>query len=82
MKSSWFHFLILIAILVLGIATFFMVAGNPTAQLVTAIVTSVAYVAWGILHHAIDGDLHLKIVIEYALVGTIAILFLYFVMRP
>lgn len=82
MKSSWFHFLILIIILVLGTATFFMVRGNPTAQLATGIIVSVAYVIWGVLHHAIDGDLHLKIVIEYVLVGTIAILFLYFVMRP
>lgn len=82
MKSSWFHFLILIIILVLGTATFFMVRGNPTAQLVTGIIVSVAYIIWGVLHHAIDGDLHLKIVIEYILVGTIAILFLYFVMRP
>lgn len=82
MKSSWFHLFILLIILVLGTATFFAVAGNPTAQLVTAMITSVAYVIWGILHHAIDGDLHLKIVIEYVLVGTIAILFLYFVMRP
>lgn len=82
MKSSWFHFFILIIILVLGIATFFMVAGNPAAQLATAIITSLAYIIWGVLHHAIDGDLHLKIVIEYILVGTIAILFLSFVMRP
>lgn len=82
MKSSWFHLFILLIILVLGTATFFAVRGNPTAQLVTAMITSVAYVIWGILHHAIDGDLHRKIVIEYVLVGTIAVLFLYFVMRP
>lgn len=82
MKSSWFHFIILIVMLTLGTATFFMVAGNPTAQLATGITTSVAYVFWGVLHHAIDGDLHRKVVIEYVLVGTIAILFLYFVMRP
>ncbi|MBI5619692.1 hypothetical protein HY950_01905 [Candidatus Gottesmanbacteria bacterium] len=82
MRSSWFHLLILIIILVLGTATFFMVGGNPTAQLATGIMVSVAYMIWGVLHHAIDGDLHLKIVIEYVLVGTIAILFFYFVMRP
>lgn len=59
-----------------------MLSGDVTAQQRIGIVTSIAYVLWGILHHAIMGDLHPKVVIEYMLVGAVAILVLVNVLRP
>jgi len=49
---------------------------NASYQLFTGIATAVAYVLWGIIHHALEKDLHHKIVIEYMLVGAIAIVLL------
>lgn len=82
MKLPLAHLAVLIVILVSGVAAFFLIHGDSRAQLSVGIATSVAYVAWGLIHHAIAGDLHKKIVVEYLLVGAVAILVLINVLRP
>lgn len=69
-------YIVLFMILAGGVWTFMYVRPNVTLQLLTGIVTSVMYVLWGIVHHAIQKDLHHKIVIEYMLIGAIAIVLL------
>ena len=76
MKQSISHFLVLVAILAVGVFTFIYVRPNTTIQLLVGIVTAVAYVLWGLIHHAIQKDLHQKIVVEYLLIGAIAIVLL------
>jgi hypothetical protein len=77
MKTHIVHFSILALILVVGSLTFLSLAGNPQLQAVTGITMAVAYVAWGIVHHSLRKDLHVRIVIEYILVGGIALVFLF-----
>jgi lipopolysaccharide export LptBFGC system permease protein LptF len=76
MKQSIIHFLVLVAILTAGVFTFIYVRPNTTIQLFVGIVTTVAYVLWGVIHHAIKKDMHQKVVVEYLLIGTIAIVLL------
>ena len=76
MKQSVVHFIVLIAILAVGVLTFISVRPNTTLQLFVGILTAVAYVLWGFIHHAMQKDLHQKIVVEYLLIGTIAIVLL------
>ena len=76
MKQSVVHFIVLIAILAVGVLTFIYVRPNTTLQLFVGILTAVAYVLWGFIHHAMQKDLHQKIVVEYLLIGTIAIVLL------
>lgn len=68
--------LILFLILGGGIAAFYYARPNVTLQLLIGILTSIIYVIWGIVHHALERDLHHKIVIEYMLIGAIAIVLL------
>lgn len=70
------HAAVLIIILVGGTATFWYAKGDTNLQLIVGSLVSAAYVAWGIIHHALIGDLHRKIVIEYVLVGLIAVVLL------
>lgn len=70
------HYLVLFLLLGAGVLSFYLVRPNVTAQLIVGIITAVGYVAWGVIHHAVDGDLHPKIVIEYVLIGAIAIVLL------
>lgn len=79
MKREWFHLLILYSILAGGVATFFATAGNTLAQRIVGVVTTISYVLWGILHHSVKGDLHAKVVVEYILLGCIALLLLFIV---
>ena len=76
MKQTIIHFLVLIAILGAGVLTFIVVRPNTTIQLLVGVITAVAYVLWGLIHHTIQKDLHQKIVIEYLLIGAIAIVLL------
>jgi hypothetical protein len=76
MKQTIVHFLVLLAILSVGIFTFILVRPNTTVQLLVGVVTAGAYVLWGLIHHAIQKDLHQKIVVEYLLIGAIAIVLL------
>lgn len=75
------NYAVLILILSGGIASFYSVRGNPTSALLIGIVTSVSYVLWGIIHHAIDHSLHKRIVVEYLLIGAIAIVLLSTIIR-
>lgn len=81
-RRKFIHFLILSAILGLGTLLFFYENGNHAAQLTIGIITSIAYAAWGIIHHAIEEDLHRKVVVEYILIGAIAIVIFFIVLSP
>jgi hypothetical protein len=70
------HFLVLIVMLTLGVGVFYYVAPNRTLQMASGIATSVGYMLWGIIHHHMEGDLAWRLVIEYVLIGTIAIVLL------
>jgi hypothetical protein len=71
------HFLVLMVMLGLGIGAFYFVRPDRTLQLAIAIATAVGYVLWGIVHHVMEGDLHIRLVIEYILIGAIATVLLF-----
>lgn len=75
------YFISLIIILSLGCVSFLMLTGNHAAQIIIGIVTSVIYVSWGIFFHWINNDLHLKVVIEYVLMGIISSIILITVLQ-
>lgn len=75
-KYPWLHTVVLFLILAGGIGMFYYTAGNQMMQLASGIATTICYVVWGITHHMMIGDLHKKIVIEYLLIGAIAIVLL------
>lgn len=74
------HLVILVLILLGGVASFLYVAGNQPLQFLVGVITAIAYVAWGIIHHMVRGDLHKKVVVEYSLIGIIAIILLFIVL--
>ena len=75
-RSQLIDYLVLASILAIGVWVFYSVRTRVAYELFTGIGTSVAYVLWGIIHHARQGDLHPKIVVEYMLIGAIAIVLL------
>ena len=70
------EYFVLGSILVGGVGVFYYVRPNTDLQFTTGIMTSVAYVIWGIMHHTIKKDLHTRVVIEYMLMGAIAVVLL------
>ncbi len=80
MKAHTLHFIVLLLILSAGVGMFFVARGDTVLQLVIGMVTSIAYIAWGIIHHVMQGDFHRKVVIEYVFIGGIAITLLFIVL--
>ena len=70
------HYLVLIIILAFNLFMFFNFTGDQTNQFLTAIIFSLIYFLWGIIHHWAEGDLHPKIVVEYLLIALVALFIL------
>lgn len=70
------HFIVLILILIGGVYTFMSAGGDRAMQMAVGVATSVAYVLWGAIYHGLEGDLHPKVMVEYLLVGAIAVVVL------
>jgi len=66
------HYLFLFAGLFIGLAFFFNFFGFPGLQVETVVGLCLYYFFWGIVHHWLKKDLHVKIVLEYFLVSVIA----------
>jgi len=73
-KHSVVLYLLLIILVVLGVIFFHRFTGLPHMQMLVVTLTALLYVGWGYLHHRIEGDLHSKVMLEYLLIATLAVL--------
>jgi len=71
------HYLALFFILGFGITSFVFFQRTPQMQIVSAFLTTSFYVLWGIVHHYIEKDLHIRVVIEYMTVALLGFLILW-----
>lgn len=76
-KDHPFHYLSLFIILFFGGFSFFYLKLNQQAQLVSVFLTSVFYFIWGIVHHLLEEDLHIRIVMEYLAMSILGFVLLW-----
>jgi hypothetical protein len=77
MKKQWItgmNFVVLAVILVSTVLLFAQVKDNKMMQMYVGVLLSVLYTTWGMIYHAMRGDLHPKVVVEYLLVSCIAVI--------
>jgi hypothetical protein len=74
------YYLSLSAILLLGLALILLTSPNLKLQSFVILLTVLFYILWGILHHLINHELSLRIVIEYVLIGALGLSILFFMM--
>lgn len=72
MSKDLKHYLGLIAFLSFGLALFLIFNYNRQVQIGITLVMAVTYVVWGIVHHSIKKEFHLRIILEYVLVAIVA----------
>lgn len=70
------EYLLLVTSGVLYITFISVFKGQPTKQFTVTALYVLYYALWGIIHHARDQSLHLKIVLEYIAIGALALLLL------
>lgn len=71
-KRHVFHYLILFGVLILGLWGFWFFSYNLLLKQTIILVTIALYLAWGVVHHYLEGNLNFKIVVEYTLVTVLA----------
>ncbi len=79
-KKHLGYYISLIAILALGLILILLTSPDVTMQATIVFLTVFFYVLWGILHHLINHELTLRIVIEYVLIGALGISILFFML--
>ncbi len=71
------HYLSLFGILLAGFAGLILFSYDRNFQLSVALATAAAYVAWGVVHHAIHRDLYWEVVAEYAAVAVLGLIIIF-----
>ena len=76
-KENTGHYLALLFILVFGVGALVYFQRMPQMQIVSLFLTASFYVLWGIIHHYLEDDLHIKVVVEYATVAMLGFLIIW-----
>jgi len=71
-----FQYLLLLTGAIFFILLFSLFKENHHAQFSILTLFVIFYICWGLIHHFLEKTLHLKIVIEYILIGAIALFLL------
>ena len=72
-KKHPIDFSCLAAIFLVGLAAFFSFSHLPEIQKTIVVFTGLGYFFWGIVHHWQEGDLSLKVIIEYFVFAVLGI---------
>ena len=79
-KAHIGYYVSLIIMLAFGYLLVSLAYPNRELQILAAVVTTFLYVFLGVIHHAINHDLHLKIVVEYVLIGILGFTMIIFIL--
>ena len=74
------HYLYIAGYIALGLIVANKAPGK-NEQMLVVIVFSLLYAMYGIIHHGLEHDLTIKIVVEYVLVALLAIALFFFVLE-
>ncbi len=81
-KNNLFDYLLLVTAGVFFIAALNIFKGEKLMEFIILLVFVSFYIIWGIYHHIVESGLHLKIVLEYILIGFTFIFLLKLVILP
>lgn len=73
---SIISYIFLVLLLLLAVLGTFYYQGYGQKQLIVIELTALLYFLWGVLIHYLEGDLHIKIVVEYLLIAVLAMIIL------
>lgn len=74
-KNHIWHYTILLLIILVG-GFGFLSTSDKIVRFQIGVVMTLGYTFWGAIHHYLEKNLNFKIVIEYILIGLLAIVFL------
>ena len=69
-------FLLLLILLAFGLAGLYYFGYQPDKQIIVAVVFSLLYFLWGVLHHYHEGDLTVEVGLEYISLSVLVLVVL------
>lgn len=81
LKKHFYYYISLFGIIFLGVFLVLQTSFDKNLQMAIVILTTLSYILLGIIHHFINHDLKLKIVVEYILIGTLAVSIITFFLK-
>lgn len=77
LRHFWYYFAF-ICVELSGLFGVYYFAYDKFIQIIVVSLMALFYMAWAIIHHAIHHDLHVKVVVEYILIGILGVLVVLF----
>lgn len=65
------HYIFLLIIMSLGIVLVLLTGKNLSLQTGVVILIALSYFIWGLVHHALEKELHFEIIMEYLLLACL-----------
>lgn len=75
------YYISLIVFLGLGVLFVSLASPNKNLQLILIALTTVFYIIFGIVHHLMNHDISVSIVLEYLIIGVLGISILFFFLK-
>ena len=76
-RHNLIHYSVLVVMMNIIVGAFLFFGFNQIYQMIIVLTAGIAYVLWGVIHHHVNNDLHLKVVAEYVLVALLAELIIF-----
>ena len=75
------YYISLIFILSLGLFFIILAAPNKNLQLILVLLTTLFHILFGIVHHLINHDLRIRVVVQYIVIGALGITVIFFFLK-
>lgn len=75
------YYISLIFILCLGLFFIILAAPNKNLQLILVLLTTLFYILFGMIHHLINHDLSIRIMIQYIIIGALGVTVVFFFLK-
>lgn len=82
LKTHLFDYLLFLTVCIFFLMALNIFRGERLVEFIVILSFASFYIIWGIYHHIIENTLHLKIVLEYILIGFLAVFLLKILIIP
>ena len=75
------YYISLIFILSLGLFFIILSSPNKNLQLILVLLTTFFYILFGVVHHLINHDLSIRVMVQYVIIGVLGVTVIFFFLK-
>ncbi|RJQ36083.1 hypothetical protein C4559_05775 [Candidatus Microgenomates bacterium] len=81
LKEHFYYYISLFGVIFLGVFLVLRTSFDKNLQMGIVVLIAFFYILLGLMHHFVNHDLKVKIVVEYILIGTLAVSIITFFLK-